>query len=54
MNRKISASKMPVMVKVAAYERKARHTVPLQVRIERIDQQEASEEGKLQCVVRCA
>ena len=33
MNRKSSESKMPVMVKAAAYEKKARPIVPLQVRI---------------------
>ena len=33
MNRNGSVSKMPVMVKAAAYEKKVRFTVPLQVRI---------------------
>ena len=33
MNRKSSASKMPVMVEATAYEKKVRFTVPLQVRI---------------------
>ena len=33
MNRKSSASEMPVMVEATAYKKKARPTVPLQVRI---------------------
>ena len=51
IKRKNSTSKMHVMVEVVAYEKKARPTVPLRVRIERIDQREVSEEGNLQCVV---
>ena len=54
MNRKISASKMSVMAEAATYEKKARPTVPLRMRIARVDQQEASEEGKLQCGVHYA
>ena len=52
MNRKSSASKMPVVVEAAAYKKKARPIMPLRVRIERVDQREVNEEGKLQCVVR--